>query len=307
MEPRIVTEGLKFPEGPVAMADGSLLVGEIVTGHLVRVTDDGAHETVADLGGGVNGVALGPNGDAFVANNGGSDHIHVKSRGWILPGDVHEGYVGGGIQRVDLQTGAWQWLYTHANSHRLRAPNDLVFDAHGGFWFTDHGKGRSRDRDRGGLYYATADGSEIREVLYPLDGPNGVGLSPDGSEVYVAETFCGRLWAWNVLEPGVLDANPKGRVHGGRLLVGLPGYDLFDSMAVDGEGNVCVATIGDHSGITIVHPDGSGYEHILMPDPITTNLCFGGPDLRTAFVTLSATGRIGAIDWPRPGLRLPHN
>ena len=286
------------------MADGSLLVGEIITGSLVRVLPDGSHETVAECGGGVNGVAIGPDGAAYIANNGGSEHVFVESRGWHLPGDQPEGFSGGGIQRVDLLTGAVEWLYTHVDGHHLRAPNDLVFDADGGFWFTDHGKGRARDRDRGGLYYAAADGSSIREVLYPLDAPNGVGLSPDGSRIYVAETFCGRLWAWDVVDPGVLRAKPHGRVLGGALLVGLPGYDLFDSMAVDAEGNVCVATIGDHAGITVVRPDGSGYEHILMPDPITTNICFGGPDLRTAYITLSATGRIAAVDWPTSGLPL---
>ena len=90
--------------------------------------------------------------------------------------------------------------------------------------------------------------------------------------------------------------------------MGLPGYDLFDSLAVDSEGNICVATIGDHSGITVVRPDGSGYEHVILPeefyDPITTNICFGGPGLRTAYITLSAGGRLVAADWPTAGLAL---
>jgi gluconolactonase len=308
MNAQLVTSGLKFPEGPVAMPDGTLLVGEIVTGNLLRIGTDGSLSLVAHLGGGVNGVAIGPDGAAYVTNNGGSEHAFVESRGWYLPGDQPEGFVGGGIQRVDLATGEWQWLYTHVNGYRLRAPNDLVFDAHGGFWFTDHGKGRDRDRDRGGLYYGLADGSMVREVLYPLDAPNGVGLSPDGSRVYVAETFVGRVWAWEVTGPGTVRSKPKGRVHGGTLLVGLPGYDLFDSMAVDAAGNVCVATIGDHAGITVVAPDGSGYEHVMLDepfgDPMTTNICFGGSDLRTAYITLSASGRVAAVEWPRPGLRL---
>ena len=303
---RIVTDGLKFPEGPVWMSDGTLLVGEIATGSLTRVHLDGHKDLVADCGGGVNGVAIGPDGAAYICNNGGSSHVEIPSRGWLLPGDQTDDYEGGGIQRVDLATGEVKWLYTHVGDHRLRGPNDIVFDAHGGFWFTDHGKTRARERDRGGLYYATADGSSVTEVLYPLDGPNGVGLSPDGSRVYVAETFSGRLWAWDVVEPGVLRSKPHGRVHGGELLVGLPGYDMFDSLAVDAAGNVCVATIGDHSGITVVAPDGSGYEHVLMPDPITTNICFGGNDLRTAYITLSATGRLGAVEWPQAGTPLAY-
>ena len=302
----IVTDGLQFPEGPVWMPDRTVLVGEIATGTLTRVHPDGRRETVAVCGGGVNGVAIGPDGAAYVCNNGGNTHTLVASRGWLLPGDQAADYAGGGIQRVDLATGEVTWLYTHVGEHRLKGPNDIVFDTSGGFWFTDHGKGRERERDRGGLYYAKADGSEVREVLYPLDGPNGVGLAPDGARVYVAETFAGRLWAWDVVAPGQLNAKPHGRVFGGQLLVGLPGYDLFDSLAVDATGNVCVATIGDHGGITVVAPDGSGYEHVPMPDPITTNICFGGPGLRTAYITLSATGRLAATEWPTAGAALAY-
>ena len=63
----------------------------------------------------------------------------------------------------------------------LWGPNDLVFDAHGGFWFTDFGRNRDRARTRGAVYYALADGSRIEEAIYPLDSPNGIGLSPDGA------------------------------------------------------------------------------------------------------------------------------
>ena len=83
-------------------------------------------------------------------------------------------------------------------------------------------------------------------------------------------------------------------------------YQLFDSMAVDGDGNVCVATL-INGGITVISPDGKSIEHIPMPDPITTNICFGGPDLKTAYITLLATGKLVAIDWPRPGLKLHYN
>src|SRR5207247_10314486 len=92
---------------------------------------------------------------------------------------------------------------------------------------------------------------------------------------------------------------------GGGLLAGLPGYQLFDSLAVDGEGNVCVATLVN-GGITVIAPHGEVLEHVATGDPLTTNICFGGPDLRTAYVTLSGTGQLVAFDWPRPGLRMPY-
>jgi gluconolactonase len=89
---------------------------------------------------------------------------------------VPEGYVGGWIERLDLATGERRTLYESCGGHRLAGPNDLVFDAHGGFYFTDFGKMWPRHRDNGGLYYALADGSLIAEVAYPMILPNGVGL-----------------------------------------------------------------------------------------------------------------------------------
>ncbi len=90
---------------------------------------------------------------------------------------------------------------------------------------------------------------------------------------------------------------------GGQLLTGLPGYQLLDSMAVDSAGNVCVATLMN-GGITVISTDGASVEHIPTPDPLTTNVCFGGPDLRTAYITLTSLGKLVAMDWPRPGLKL---
>jgi gluconolactonase len=91
----------------------------------------------------------------------------------------------------------------------------------------------------------------------------------------------------------------------GELLAGLPDHQLLDSLAVDGEGNVCVGTLMN-GGITVVAPDGSGVEHLSVDDLLVTNIAFGGPDLRTAYVTASGTGRVLVAEWPRPGLRLHH-
>ena len=178
-----------------------------------------------------------------------------------------------------------------------------MFDAAGGMWFTDHGVRHDRSSDRTGIYYAKPDGSSITEAIFPLDGPNGIGLSPAGDRVYVAETHTGRCWAWNVPAPGVAEGpNPLGP-GGGELLVGLPGYQLFDSLGVDGDGWVCVATLVN-GGITSISPDGSKVEHLATDDPLTTNICFGGDDLRTAYITCSGTGRLLATEWQRPGLQL---
>jgi gluconolactonase len=275
---------------------------EIRGGRLTRVLPDGTQKVVAETGGGPNGAAVGPDGRVYVSNNGGFEWH--EAGGLVLPGNQPADYTGGSIQAVDLATGAVETLYTECNGHGLRGPNDLVFDSAGGFWFTDHGKNRERDRDRGGLYYALPDGSSVVEAVYPLDSPNGVGLSPDGSRVYAAETHTGRVFYWDLAGPGEI-APYAASPNSGHLLAGLPGLQLLDSLALDSEGHVCVATIVN-GGITRISPDGETITHLAMPDPLTTNVCFGGDDLRTAYITLSATGRLVATEWPVPGLPLEY-
>ncbi|MEA3214274.1 MAG: gluconolactonase [Acidimicrobiia bacterium] len=298
LEMETVTTGLRFPEGPIAMSDGSVLVVEIERGTLSRVDTDGTIEVVADCGGGPNGAAFGPDGKVYITNNGGF--------AWAdgMPTVQAQDYVSGSIQRVDLDSGKVDTLYNRCGDHPLKGPNDLVFDETGGFWFTDPGKRRERDRDRGGLYYARADGSDIREVIFPLNHPNGVGLSPAGDRVYVAETETARVFAWALSGPGEI-AGYRGRETRPSLLAGLGGWQWLDSLAVDSDGNVCVGTIRN-GGITVISADGASIEHVPTGDPVTTNICFGGPHLRTAYITGSHSGRLLRATWPRPGLALAY-
>ncbi len=301
----VVAEGLRFPEGPIAMEDGSVLLVEIARRTLSRVHPDGSVEVVADCGGGPNGAAIGPDGAVYVCNNG-EAFEWVDLGGLTLPGPPPASWRPGSIQRVDLDSGAVETLYTECDGRELRAPNDLVFDRHGGFYFTDHGLRMERSSDRTGVHYALADGSSIREVVFPLDAPNGVGLSPDGTTLYVAETHTGRVWSWAVTGPGEV-ASHTGLHAGGQLLYGAPGLAMFDSLAVDGDGWVCVGTLGlEDAGITAISPDGATIEHTPIDDPLVTNVCFGGPDLRTALITSSGTGRLLRAEWPRPGLAPAH-
>ena len=248
-----VASGLRFPEGPVAMSDGSVIVTEIDAGKITRVSADGSQEVVAETGGGPNGAAVGPDGKLYVCNNGNAfDYVDVE--GILLPTQPPSNYEGGRIERVDIGSGAVEVLYSECDGRPLRAPNDIVFDAHGGFWFTDYGLREERTTDRTGVFYAQPDGSEVREVVHPLDAPNGVGLSPDGSRLYVAETFTACVWWWPVTAPGVVEPPPGLLPHDGQLLARLPGFQFLDSLAVDADGNVCVATLGS-GAITVLSPD----------------------------------------------------
>jgi gluconolactonase len=289
-----ITTGLQFPEGPIAMPDGSIIVVEIQRGTVSRVSPEGSIEVIATPGGGPNGAAIGPDGDCYICNNGGFEWHERNSL--VFPGDQPNDYSGGRIERVDLSSGEVSVLYTECNGNPLRGPNDIVFDRQGGFWFTDHGKNRPRDKDRTGVYYATIDGQHIREVIFPMEAPNGIGLSPAEDQLYVAETPTGRLWSFDISEPGVIDGAR-------RMLAQIPDYHMFDSLAVDAEGNICVATLIT-GGITVHSPDGERAQLIEMPDILTTNICFGGEDLKTAYITLSSTGSLVSIPWHCAGLPL---
>ena len=302
MEIDLVTDGLRFPEGPIAMADGSVILTEIEGARLTRVAPDGTKSVVAETGGGPNGAAIGPDGKIWVTNNGASFEW-LKQDGLTIPGPTPASHTGGYIQRVDIATGKVETLYDSCDGKRFNGPNDLVFDKDGGFWFTDHGCSTPDGRKNGALYYAKADGSHIVRARDHLISPNGVGLSPDETVVYMADTQLGRLWAFDLAGPGNLP--PQVGFGPGRVVHNLPGYQLLDSLAVEAGGKVCVATI-INGGITAFNPNGET-EHFAFPDLITTNICFGGADMMDAWVTCSSTGRLYKCRWPRPGLRLNFN
>jgi gluconolactonase len=299
-EVREIATGLQFPEGPVALADGSVIVVETRRGTLSRVSPNGAVDIVADLGGGPNGAAIGPDGACYVANNGG--FLWSEHDGALIPFDTETmsneppGFAGGWVERVDLRTGEHSVLYRECDGHRFCGPNDLVFDDEGGFWFTDFGKMRPRDVDLGSLCYARADGSSVELVSRGLHGPNGVGISPDGERVFVAETHTGRVLAWDVVTPG------RVRHRAPTVLAATTGP--LDSLTVEAGGRILVAALG--AGLCAVAADGSSFEYTPIPDPFTTNVCLGGPDRRTAFITCSGRGRLVTLDWPERGVELAY-
>ena len=301
-EVNILATGLGFPEGPVAMPDGSVVLTEIRNNRCSRVTPDGKAALFSATGGGPNGLAVGPDGAFYLCNNGGSRYVEGVSMGQ----GPHPDYKGGSIQRIERSGGAARTLYAECDGHKLSAPNDIVFDKQGGFYFTDLGKRYARHRDHGGVYYALPDGSRIVCLAYPVLSPNGCGLSPDGRTLYVADTEGARLWAFEVEAPGVL-RKPTGHApHSGRVIAGLPGPARFDSLAVMANGNITVATLTTGM-ITEISPSGAIVREVKMPDIYPTNICFGGADMRTAYITLSDSGRLGVMRWPEPGLKLNFN
>lgn len=301
LEGKLLTKGLEFPEGPIAMDDGSVIVVEIQGARLTRVLPNGDRQTIADLGGGPNGAAMGPDGYCYVCNNGGFSWR--TDNGYTRPTGAAKDYEGGSIQRVDISSGKVETLFTHCEGVPLHGPNDIVVDNHGGMWFTDFGKKFDDRIMLGFLYYARLDGSEIRCAAKHLLTPNGVGISPDGQTLYASETETSRLWSYPIKAPGELDLAPWPSPNGGELVNGLPGYQRFDSLAVEECGNICVATLVN-GGISVFSPEGELLEFYEAPEGYCTNICFGGPGMKTAYITLSGYGHLLEVPWPRPGLKL---
>jgi gluconolactonase len=202
-------------------------------------------------------------------------------------------YDSGCIQRIDPKTGDTRVLYTHCNGHKLSAPNDLVPRRAATSPISQ------ALRATGGLCYALPD--DRRSSVYPILSPSGCGLSPDGKVLPSPPNLhgCGH----STSPRRASSPSQAGLRRVARIVAGLGSFQRFDSLAVEASGNVAVATL--HAGcITVIAPDGKVVRQVTVPDEFPTNICFGGPDLRTAYVTLSATGRLGALDWGEPGLRL---
>jgi gluconolactonase len=304
--PRLLVDGLGFLEGPVALPNGDLLCVDLRYSCVWRIAPGGSASRVATAPGSLNGAALGPDGRLYVCNNGGLDWNCDLTMNVPLGRSTE--YRGGAIQAIQLDTGICEDLYTACDGVPLKAPNDLVFDCHGGFYFTDHASALADHREYGSLFYALPDGSSIRRLAFPLNHPNGVALAPSESRLYVGDSLAGNLWYWDILGPGELDHGPH--QGGATFLARLPNVRVFDSIAIASSGTIVAATLHPLAGkLAAISPDGATIEWVELPerDPFVTNICFGGPDLRTAYVTSGGLGRVYEIDWPEPGLALNYS
>lgn len=292
----VVATGFRYPEGPRLGADGRLHVVELAGGVVSQVVE-GRRVVLAEPGGSPNGAGFDDRGSLYICNNGGNWGPNASTGG--RPG------LGGGLAAIQViePDGAFATVLTEIDGIDLASPNDLALDPNGGIWFTDPvwakrdsaGNAAAVASPPGAVCWTDEEGTAVRAHVGTVF-PNGIVLSPDGDELYVGETGTGRILAFQILGRGVL-GDPLVRWD-----LGPNGFP--DGMAFDSTGRLLVAGTG--SGvITVCGPGGTVEDRIPMADVDVTNLCFGGPDGRTLYVTEAALGRVVSLPWDVPGLRLP--
>jgi gluconolactonase len=230
-------------------------------------------------------------------------------------------YLGGSLQRVDLAKGTVETVCDNPfrSPEGLRSPDDLVFDESGGCWLTDWGKEWCATREYGAIRYLARGAKEPVIVNTNAharrNAPNGIALSKDGRTLYAAETYARWTRKWSLSAPGAIVTNPLVLDSSELHCASFPHEGRLDSMKMDDAGNLWVVTILTYGlnptksgGISIVSPDGQLLEYLEinagMPDPLPSNLCFGGADRQTLFVTLGGTGRVVCCRVSAPGLAL---
>lgn len=280
MQFEVIAQGLAFPEGPVVMQEGSVIVVETDGGRVTRCWGGGRKEVVCETGGGPNGLAIGPDGALYHCNNGGH-------------GAEYDG--AGRIERIDLATGQFERIYEGCDGVAFSAPNDIMFDCDGQMWFSDLGHIGEKSKDWGGLYCAAPDGSQITRIVERALSYNGVGISPDMTTVYAADTYSARLWA----------VDRKAELQKPRLVGTAPGPVFLDSLAMTAAGNIAVAAVTG-SAIATFTPSG---EVTMTPvdDRVVTNIAFGGEDMMDAYLTFSGHGTLVKCRWHEPGMKLVYN
>jgi gluconolactonase len=293
---KLLAEGFAFPEGPAFDDQGILYICELANRRVTRILEDGKWEVVADMGGSPNGLAFGPDGIGYIANGGGRWAAETCTGGKFGNGDSQSL-----IQRLHPD-GSFDTFIEEIDGTPLNSPNDLCFDQHGGFYFTDPVWPNFEDPDsrnsipNGAVCYATTDGKAVR-CTTDVRFPNGLGVTDDGSTLLVCDSFSGTLMAFDITGPG--------EVSNGRHFCTLQEGIVSDGMCFDSSGRVLVA--GHGSGrIWVFAPEGGDEPEtvIEVQDKDITNLCFGGPDFSTIYTTESDHGRVTMIEWDRPGMKL---
>ena len=250
-------------EGPAVDKDGNLYaVNYSKEGTIGKITPKGEGSIFIEL----------PNGSV---GNG----IRFSSRGDMLIAD----YTNHNVLKVDM---ANKQLSVHAHDSTMNQPNDIAIDDKDGLFASDPnwkaGTGRIWRIDTDGKIFILEDN---------MGTTNGIEVSPDGKTLYVNESVQRKVWAYDLSESGAISNK--------RLLIDFPDFGM-DGMRCDVDGNLYIARHGK-GVIAKVSPAGKLLREIKLNGTKPSNVAFGGPDGRTAYITLQDRGNIESFRVEVPG------
>jgi len=285
---------LASTEGPAVDRDGSVFFtfGGITGGRILKWTDGERPERQPGL--------VEPPGRVQVFREYGAAGL-IFDAGWRLLA-CERGPKGDrpGITRTDVKTGRLEWLAERYQGKRFNAPNDLTIDGMGRIYFTDRPGMRPAPDQTGvnAVYRIDPDGTVAQILKEPaIERPNGIVISPDEKILYLIEAHIARGGAKLIR---AYDLQPDGTVANMRVFYNFAPGRSGDGMTVDTQGNLYVAaglnlprgtseTLDNKAGIYVLSPQGKLLRFIPIPEDLLTNVAFGGPDMKTLYVTAGKT------------------
>ena len=265
---------LTFTEGPAAAPDGSVYFTEIVNQRIMRLGTDGKLSVFRENSNVANGLLFDAKGRLVACEGATFERPGVKVSG--IPR----------VTRTDLKTGKIEVLADCFESKPLTGPNDVTIDSKGRLYFTE--------LDGAAVYRIDAPGKISRILAAPaVQNPNGIQISPDDHTLYLVEANKAAggarlIRAYDLAEDGTVS---NMRVH----------YDFSpgrsaDGMSIDVEGNLwasaglnnlrgSVETLDTKCGVHVISPQGKRIKFIPIVEDTITNNAFGGPDMKTLYIT----------------------
>jgi gluconolactonase len=253
IRPQLLSRQFSFTEGAAVDRGGNIFFTDQPNNTIWEYTTDGELVLFMDSAGRSNGMYFDPGGRLVTCAD-------EQEQLWSIGAD----------RSVRV-------LLTDVGGRRLNGPNDLWIDARGGIYFTDPYYQRPywvrthSDLDGEKVYYLPRGKAQPVVVDADLRKPNGIVGTPDGHALYVADIGDGKTYLYAI--------GPHGLLSGRRLFCA----QGSDGMTLDERGNVYLT--GD--GVTVFDSSGRKIAHIPVPEQWTANLCFGGKDRRTLFITAS--------------------
>jgi gluconolactonase len=276
-----VATSVSMLEGPTVDAEGNVHFTDILMQRIMRFSRDGVFSVFRDQSNVANGLLIDPQGRL------------VAAEGAESPTAVRSGMKTGGIPRVtrtDLKTGRIEILAETYGGKPLSGPNDVTIDGRGRLYFTDS--------SGAAVYRIDAPGKLARILGAPdIQRPNGIQIAPDDRTLYVVEA--------NGAEGGArmiraFDLLPEGTATNMRVLYNFYPGRSADGMSIDTLGNLYAAagmhrtrgtaeTLDTKCGVYVISPAGKLLRFIPVPEDYITNTAFGGPDMRTLYITAGKT------------------